>query len=84
MGTKPPALVNRPLLLESDYFFVSCFYDLNEFREIGQHANKLNLTDIKSYMDIIEIVTSAERLRFVKVMKELDETYINYKIATQT
>lgn len=80
-GEIPQALKNRPTIGEAEYFFVSSFYELNAFRPVGESFQPLTLTDVKAYMDILGDFSLSERLRFIKVISTLDQTYINKKIA---
>jgi len=76
-GELPPALRDRPMIGEAEYFYVSSFYELNEYRAVGETFQPLTLTDVKSYMDIFEDFNVSDKVRFMKVIKKLDMAYLD-------
>lgn len=79
-GELPQALRNRPTIGEAEYFYVSSFYELNSFRAVGESFQPLTLVDVKAYIDILGGFTKDETLRFIKVIRDLDQAYINKRI----
>lgn len=77
-GVTPPALKNRPPIGEAEYFFISCFYELNAFRANSEHPQPLTISDIKAYMDILGGFTVSESLRFLSVIRTLDQTFLKH------
>lgn len=77
-GQTPQALLNRPTICDADHFIVNCFYELNQWRADLEVAPKLNLTDIKSYIDLLGDLSSAEKFRFIKAIKALDTVYLEH------
>lgn len=76
-GELPPALRDRPLISEAEHFYISSFYELNEYRGVGETFQPLTLTDVTSYMGIYNDFTVEDKTRFVRVIKKLDQAYVD-------
>ena len=79
-GKKPEALRNRPAIGEADFFYISCFYDLDTSRDLGDTHKPLTIKDIHAYIEILGGFTREEMYRFLKMIQNLDQTYLKFKL----
>jgi hypothetical protein len=78
-GVTPKALLTRPLISEAEHFFVACFYDLSDSRQLGEHPQRISIFDINAYLNILDYPIEHKH-RFLKVIQALDTAYINHGI----
>jgi hypothetical protein len=76
-GQKVPALENKPYLSRWTMPYMEAFNVLSDSRSSGfGGVGPIPLSEIRSYMEIYEIVDIDERERFIKMVKALDSEYL--------
>lgn len=79
MGITPSGLANRPSITSDDAQYLNGFRHLTHSRAYGQYGPlPITLTDVLSYLHLIDEENVGERLKFLRVIQNMDGVYLEH------
>lgn len=79
MGVTPSGLANRPSITNDDTPYLDGFRHLDRSRVYGQYGPlAITLTDVLSYLQLITEENVEERLKFLRVIQNMDGVYLEH------
>lgn len=79
MGITPSGLLERPDLLNEDLNYLDGYRFLTRSRTYGEAGpNPVAIADVQAYLSIIREDDVEERLKFLRLVQELDQVYLSH------
>lgn len=78
-GVTPRALLEKPMLTGRTVLFWSAYQDLHNCRTYGmESANPIQVSEIKAYLDIIQVLGVDDRMEYFRHIKTMDTMFFEH------